>query len=108
MTRRRELLMGTAPAIRVEGAKPPILESGARELESEALDAVGEVEPARRKRGHERPYAARIDCPGCEEPLEAQNSILQSVRCEGCGYLLGFDEMMALRTAEHTRSSRYF
>jgi hypothetical protein len=103
MRRRRELLMGTAPAIRVEKPKPPIVESVAQEVESDVIEA----ESAPRKRGHERPYAAQIDCPGCEETLEAQNSILQSVRCEGCGYLLGFDEMMALRTAEHARTSRY-
>ena len=103
MLRRRELLRGTAPATRVEEPKPPIVETCAQEAESDVI----EVESARGRRGHERPYAARIDCPGCEETLEAGNSILQSVRCEGCGYLLGFDEMMALRTAEHSRTRRY-
>jgi hypothetical protein len=61
------------------------------------------------KRRHERVYASLIDCPMCEEALEeaTEGSIFQSVRCGSCGHLLGFDEVMALRAAEHAHASRY-
>jgi hypothetical protein len=66
-------------------------------------------EPTGGRRRHERVYASLIDCPMCEETLEetAQGSIFQSVRCAACGHLLGFDEAMALRAAEHAHARRY-
>ena len=103
MVRRRALLTGVEPPPRVAEPEPTVGETPTREAESEGVGA----EPVRRARGHERPYAARIECPFCEKPLEAQSSILQSVRCDSCGELLSFDEVIALRVAEHTRTSRY-
>ncbi len=53
--------------------------------------------------------ATRVDCPECEEAIlvDPTSSILQSARCDGCGRMLAFDEMVKLRAAEHARANRY-
>ena len=58
-----------------------------------------------------RPWssATRVDCPECGDAIlvDTSSSVLQSTRCEGCGRMLAFDEMVKLRAAEHARASRY-
>ena len=58
---------------------------------------------------HDRKYAAWIECPACESAIavSASASVLESTRCESCGLLVPFDEMIALRAAEHARTNRY-
>jgi hypothetical protein len=107
MARRRALLTGIDSAPRVAEPKPTVAEIPAPKPKSEEIDAASGAGPVRKARGHERPYAARIECPCCERMLEAQSSILHSVRCDGCGELLSFDEVIALRVAEHTRTRQY-
>lgn len=96
--RRRALLAGSDTPPRTTPRPPPA---------EQEVETSSEVEPGRRSRLHDRPYAAQIECPVCAEWLELQSSILQSLRCEECGHLLTFEEVMALRRNEHTRASRY-
>jgi hypothetical protein len=91
---------------RVEPERPAPTTS-TPEPESEPIETALGGGSERRMRTYERPYAAEIDCPVCEQPLDAQGSALRSVRCEECGNLLTFDEVIALREREHARASRY-
>ncbi len=96
--------MGSDAEARVER---PVAKAPIREIDEDFPDAAPAAGSERRTRGYARPLAAQIECPICETFLEAQGSALRSVRCEGCGHLLTFEEVMALREREHARMSRY-
>jgi hypothetical protein len=105
--RRRALLRDSDAPARVAKPGPVVAEVGPPETEDEVVETANDAAPGRRARAHERPYAASIECPACEECLELQSSILESLRCDRCGHVLAFEEVMALRMAEHSRTSRY-
>jgi hypothetical protein len=77
--------------------------------EPEAAPEARDIRPSGGRSSRPLNASTRIECPECEGSIvvDPKSSILQSTRCDDCGHLLAFDEMIALRTAEHARASRY-
>jgi hypothetical protein len=57
----------------------------------------------------DEPQQTPIECPRCGEWLHDKSgaSVLDSLRCDACGVMLAFDEVLALRSAAQARSSQY-